>query len=664
MSFHRIPCRLITIIGAMLLAAAVEAQGPISKAQSASENQENVMPCIEPHGKADLQGVDGRIYHIAQRLAHDLLGQVHPWQEDQSMLLMTESKSGEHWIRPNTGAVEGFCFLYRFGPYDEKIVGVSRADLLRKTILPMMRYLTATHVTGQRLTSDGRKWGDHWQSSFWTQMLGRGAWWIWADLPEDLRKDVRRVVVHEADRIAHTTPPHQIALDTKAEENAWNSRILEVAVLLMPNDPRRAEWDAAYQKWVVSSFLRPADEHGQKIVDGRTVAEQFSGANIHDDFTLENHRIVHPDYMGCIGLSLGALVDYSMTGRKPPEAMFYNVCEIYENLKWFALPSGCHLYPNGQDWELFRCGGNLGFIMAVYAHDPDGWFLACRSLDTLEKMQNRFKSGVVYGPDESFFASIQTGMLGGFGAAWLALRTADHIENAPRTRVGMLRLDSGKIILRRTDSAIHAFSWGRKLMAQCIPNQKDQLVSPHQLSGVGHVTLQGETEPLPLNPGSVEVTQGKDWFAARVALDHGEKVRAELGFRSNPDGSWTMREKLTALDDITTQEIATGLIGILNNPIWVYENGKRHIFIDGKEEVVPSLGGKSFDSNQCRDIGIDSLMKIHAQRPMQIRYIGATKQQRGRATDEMYLNFLGGEHSWRKGQTISEFEAVVQCPKP
>ena len=42
------------------------------------------------------------------------------------MKLLTASGSGEHTIRPNTSAIEGFAFLYRFGPYDEKLVGVSR----------------------------------------------------------------------------------------------------------------------------------------------------------------------------------------------------------------------------------------------------------------------------------------------------------------------------------------------------------------------------------------------------------------------------------------------------------------------------------------------------------------------------------------------------------
>ena len=109
---------------------------------------------------ASVREVQNRIYRAVQKQAHHLLGTVHPWEEDPSLRLLTDSRSGEHWIRPNTGAIEGFAFLHRFGPYDEKVTGVSRPELLDDTIVPMMRYLVATHVTGTRATSDGKRCAD------------------------------------------------------------------------------------------------------------------------------------------------------------------------------------------------------------------------------------------------------------------------------------------------------------------------------------------------------------------------------------------------------------------------------------------------------------------------------------------------------------------------
>jgi len=623
------------------------------------------MRLVEPHGKADLEKMDQRVYLAAGNLARYLRTVIHPWNEDAALLLLTDSRSDENHIRPNTGAVHGFCFLCRFGPYDESVVGVSRSRFFSETVIPMIRYLVATHVTGDRPTSDKRRWGDAWQSAHWAQQLGCGAWYVWDELPEDVRSGVRRVVAHEADRIAGSTPPHQIRLDTKAEENAWNSRILSVAQLLLPDDSRRSAWETAFHKWAMSSFLRPTDERSQTMVDGRTVAEQFTGANIHDDFTLENHDIVHPDYMTCISLSLGAELDYALTGRRPPECLHYNVAGICENLKWFVLPDGGFVYPNGQDWQLFRNADWTvkSVMMSVLLRDPEAWSLACSCVETLERMQARSTSGTVYAPGETFFASTQTDLLSSLATSWLVLKLADAIERAPCERVGVRRLESGKIILRRTGSAIHTVSWGPQVMAQCVPYRLDRIVSPDQRNGIGQVVLADQQKALPVRLRTVNVTNGEDWFQADLVIDHGEQLRADLRFASNQDGTFTMREKLVALTDMTTARIATGQIGILNNPGWVYETGRRTVVIGGREEVVPALSGKTVKGETRREIVVDGVLRIRGTQSLRSRYVGTAQPTRSRATDLLYLNFDDTEQSWRTGQTVSEYEAVI-CVEP
>lgn len=618
---------------------------------------------LPPDAPVAVRDAQSRIYQAAQKQAHYLLGTVHPWTADTALRLLTESKSGENWIRPNTGAVEGFAFLYRFGPYDEKLVGVSRAELLRGTIVPMMRYLVATHVTGPRPTSDQKNWGDAWQSAHWAQMLGRGAWFAWADLPPDLHEGVRRVVAHEAERIARSEPPHQLRLDTKAEENAWNSQVLSVAVLLMPEDPRRALWEKAFQKWVMSSFLRPADERNEAVVDGRPVREQFTGANIFDDFTLENHNFVHPDYMTTFSLSLGCAPDFAMTGRRMPEALLFNVAPIYENLKWMLLPDGGFVYPNGQDWELFRNPSWLGkhVLMAVWAHDLDGWMWLDRTLSTLEKMQARPLDGAVFHPGEYFFASTQHDLFRSLANAWLSLQLAGELSDAPRERVGVRRWDSAKVILHRTPDAIHTVSWGAKVMAQCVPRQLDRLVSPHDRNGIGHVRLVGERTVLPLRLQAAEVREGTNWFEARLTVDHGQALRAQLTFRSEVDGSFTMSEKLVALTNTTTGEIATGLMGILNNPHWIYERGHRRLSADGKSMEVASSCGQEWSWEAASRISVDDALLITSARPLRAGYLAAARAERGRVTDYLVLNHLTGDRPWAAGSIISDYQVVVRC---
>jgi hypothetical protein len=625
------------------------------------------LPLILPEQtNPEIKSVQERLYQLSLHQAHAILPLVHTWNDDPSMKLATQSKSVEHFIRPNTGAIATFAFLYRFGPYDEKIVGLSRADLLKMYIIPMMRYIATTHVTGPRPTSDGKQWGDQWQSAYWACMLGRSAWWLWADLPDDLRESVRRIVSHEAKRFVDETPPHNLALDTKAEENAWNSMIFDVAILLLPSDPQRSVWEKAFQRWAMSSYLRPADEHSTKIVDGRPVSEQFNGANIYDDFTLENHDIVHPDYMGAFTLTLTCALDYAMSDRPAPEAIFYNTRDIYANLKWFWLPDGGCVYPNGEDWELFNNAfdwSELNAFMAAFVQDADAWSLLKRNLKTGENMQARDNAGDIYQVEEIVYGGSQ--LLAGEELAreWLALQAMKKLNDHPQPLLGVKRLDVGKLMLHRTPNAIHTLSWGAVVMAQCVPWRMDRVVSPDQRDGVGHVRLKDDKNILPIKLVSADVTDSTGGFTANLTLDHGDAVRAELHFQSNADGSFLIREKLKALRDMTTAEIGTGLIGVLNNPFWIYETHSRKITFGDETSKVRALSGKIITTLGVKQIDIDGALKIESPAPLTARYLGTKRIERGRATDMLYLNYLDGQRSWKEGEVISEYEATIRPVK-
>ena len=654
---------LSAVLGAVLVDAGVPPTPTTQSGYQAGTAEALAWRLPQLRDEAVRQRCD-RVYQACERLARCQISQIHPWTEDLVLSLTTDSKSTENFIRPNTGTVEGLAFLCRFGPYDDKRVGLSRTELLQTKIIPMMRYLTTTHVTGSQSTSDGKRWGNAWQSAHWTSALGRAGWWLEADLPEDLVSGVRRVVAHEADRIAAGSPPHQIEKDTKAEENAWNSQVLSVAVVLMPADSRRAMWEKAFQRWVLSSFLRSTDAAATHVVDGRPVSEQFTGANIYDDFTLENHRIVHPDYMTAFNLSLGCTLDYAMTDRHPPEALLYNIPGIYENLKWFTLVDGGFVYPSGQDWGLFRNPDWVypHLLMAVFGRDPEAWPLTDQALDTFERMQARNVSGAVYLPEENFFASAHADKLYQLAHCWLALHFSDRIAAAPPPqRKGIRRLDSGKIILNRTSSAIHTFSWGARVMAQCVPQRMDRVVSPHERSGIGHIVLDGKTKPLPVTLREVKVTNAAGSFDAEVTVAHGEVVTAYLRYRSESDSTWIMREKLVASTGFDSKEIATGLIGILNNRRWIHERGQRAVALDGKQTTISACSGQEIGRDGARRIDIDGVLQIVSPRPLAVVYRAASEPVRGRATDELYLNHVPGKHHFEAGDVICEWEATVRC---
>ena len=612
---------------------------------------------------AEQEALGERVYRALQGQARHMLGRLRPWDQDSSMSLLTESRSGENCVRPNACTLAGLCFLHRFGPYESHEVGRTREELLNEAILPMMRYLVATHATGTRPTGDGKPWGDAWQSAYWAAALARAAWWSWPALPAELREGVRRVIAHEADRFVRAVPPFQIEHDTKAEENAWNSQAPCLASILMPEDARRSDWEATHRRWAMSAFLRRADAKSATVIDGRPVSEWFEGANIYDDFTLENHHIVHPDYMTAFSLNLACALDLSLAGRTPPEALRYNLGGLYENLKWFCLPDGGFVYPGGQDWGLFR---NPDWVwphtlMGVFAGDREAWPLMRRCLDVLEQMQRRSPDGAIFLPEEHTFASAQSDKVQQLAAAWLALHFAEVCDGPEPLRRGVRRLDAGRIILHRTPAAVHTVSWGARIMAQCVPYRPDRLVSPHDRNGVGYVLPAGADKPLEPVLRSARVESRPDGFTAELKVDHGDAVRAVLRFVSHADGRWETRERLIALRDVSTDQIATGLIGVLNNPRWIFEKGRRQVVFDGRAQTVAAGSGDTVDGTGCREIGIDGVLRITSAGPLSAHYRGASQVRRGRWTDELYLNFPPGRREWKAGQTISDTAAVVRC---
>jgi hypothetical protein len=393
------------------------------------------------------------------------------------------------------------------------------------------------------------------------------------------------------------------------------------------------------------------------------VAEQFSGANIFDDFTLENHGIVHPDYMTTFSLSAGCAVDFRMSGRHEPEAVLHNAAGIYENLKWFVLPDGGFVYPSGQDWQLFRNADWLGChtLMTVLAGDGDSWELGERSLAALEKMQARGASGAVYLPEETFFASSSTDKLRSLGHSWLVLGWANDVRRDFRPRLGVRRLDGASMIIHRTPTAINSLSWDNGLMAQSAANALDRIVSPDSRNGIGAIRLEGEKRPLAVRLKSIEVQDRADGFVAELVAEHGPgTIRAELRFESCADGRFLMSERLVALADVTTAEIATGTIGILNNPQWIYERGYREVAIDDQTLRVPSQSGRVIEQPAASRVEIDGRLVVASAEPLRMRYASARDYERSRVTDQLSLHYLGGRRAFRAGEEISRYAATLE----
>src|SRR5664279_4112177 len=81
-------------------------------AEDKAPPSDGVMPLNMPEQtNPEIKNLQDRLYCLALHQAHYVLTLVHPWKDGPSLKLATQSKSVEHFIRPNTGVIASFAFL-------------------------------------------------------------------------------------------------------------------------------------------------------------------------------------------------------------------------------------------------------------------------------------------------------------------------------------------------------------------------------------------------------------------------------------------------------------------------------------------------------------------------------------------------------------------------
>ena len=173
-------------------------------------------------------------------------------------------KSGEDGTRANAGMVLASAAQLK---YSDSLTAAERRELLRKA-LASVRFATATHIGGAGKCTDGKQWGNNWQSAFWTSTATFGAWLIWDDMDARLQQDVKRVVIFEADRFLKIKPPTQAYNDTKAEENGWDVTCIALAPAMFPDHPHAAAWREKAIEYLVNTLSAPQDKDDATVVGG------------------------------------------------------------------------------------------------------------------------------------------------------------------------------------------------------------------------------------------------------------------------------------------------------------------------------------------------------------------------------------------------------------
>lgn len=288
----------------------------------------------------------------------------------------------EHFIRPVAHNVFTLAVCFRLRVYDPEITGISETDAMNMT-QKLIRSVAYRHLAN----SGKGGWGRQWQSALWAAQIAEAAWFLWDDLPSGTRELVCRMMVDEADRfLDYKVPYYRDAQgkeltkgDTKAEENAWNSNILTIAMAMMPNHAHYQAWMQKNIELQISAYAAPDDLTRKDRVDGFVLNQILKGSNLNPDGTVTNHQRIHPDYMVAIMHNATNVWLYRLANQKELEASLFNGQRVYYALtdqlfqgKTMYQPtekgkaSPFLFFPEGNDWGEGRQANY--WLMDVMAH--------------------------------------------------------------------------------------------------------------------------------------------------------------------------------------------------------------------------------------------------------------------------------------------------------
>jgi hypothetical protein len=312
------------------------------------------------------------------------------------ILARFEPAQQEYAVRRPAMAALTTAVAARTKAHNDTSVGRTRDEAIRYTDW-LVRSIACEHVA---VTPGG--WGAGWQTAHWAMLAGQAGWLVWDYLTPQTREYVAQMVVYEADRQLMRGPEYWADANgtivsrgnTKAEENSWNAGILELALAMMPKHEQADNWRRRAVDLEVAAYARLADISSGAVVNGVTLADRLDGANVYDDGTVENHQVIHPDYMTNIQQSWWAADVAGLAGRFVHQSAFHNGPLVYGAISkvpftvgaasptgngTFAEPGGTMYrpgsndiyYPQGSIWGTVRRAHFISFDAHAYAYGLD-----------------------------------------------------------------------------------------------------------------------------------------------------------------------------------------------------------------------------------------------------------------------------------------------------
>ena len=518
-----------------------------------------------------------------------------------------------------------FIFVYALLAAEkagDQVVSEINQDTLLNRVRAALRYFTATHITGDKVCTDGAKWGGQprqWLSPWVISKAVAGAHLIWDELTQAETDAIRRVVVHEADYQLGNRVFSREYEDTQAELNALNAEVLAWATSLYPTHPNAERWLAKAQELFMNTFSVEADTGDTTVVDGKPVNKWVHTTNAHPDFTVEGHGAYQFDYIAVPLHSLAwAYYAFVSNGQPVPQSLSHHLTDVWDTLKRTHLFSGRFAYFQGKDWARYVYGPYFILPALVLLEnefsDPDARLIEQLRFRALAWEQQQNSNGSIFGKRfanqrQGWPLIYETDGYANMGLAYLLhqfapLINAENIYAYQKKVEGSFHSKYCQYLYTRSENLFVSFSWrhlsGHYPMVLFVPGD-DDMAEWAKGNFIGHVAFEdADMSPTPLlhNERLLE-----DGFVTTGHIREGKQgdkhgVDHYISFTAMPkDEIAIMMEYLVARETIVVTAQA-GLSYHLPNDI--FNDNIRHIYSTG--DTITLSGG----SGAGEDITINS----------------------------------------------------------
>lgn len=625
-------------------------------------------------------GASAGVYAVKPAITNDELMGLYKTMLSQ-YCLFAESKfkvapfdaSAGYWGNGVSGSNEGIravantALVYAVSAKEIGLPSARLRSLYIRRATAGIRYVTSTHLTDRQVCTDGKNWGNSWQSAMWTGTVCMAAWIVWDELDADTQALVKRVAEYEANRFLAKTPPGNEWGDTKAEENGWDLTCIAAAANMFPDHPNADKWRTKCIEYMMNTVSVAADQHDSTIVDGRPVKDWVCTVNYHPDFSLDNHGFFHPSYTMVSPAEVGTgAIFFAYGGRPVPDASGHHLADTWNCLQTIMLPHGYWAYTQGMDWALNSDGHThyLAFL-ASYGKDPLALGME-KIVAQYVRGHQMLYGGKFAGPSsrlgfardaitaERLCYAYLMHQLFGFADSERTIRAADEL-------LGVRHYQYAEMTSHRTRSKFASFSWKNRVMGLVMPIGPGHEASPYFTTPltdglVGSIVCKDLAGASKIEKQNWRKTADGFETSGAVMLNDGA-LRQDVRFASIGEKTVVYTDRITALRDVTVTREHGLPVGIQNDE---YTGNARTLYHQSGSKTIVGLGTEELRRVPGNWANVDGRLGVVVVSGSGIAYQDVKTYNRdGALQDTLFGSFSDAPRSVKAGEEAARRIAVM-----